>query len=105
MKRLVLLSSVVALAIVFAATNAYCSGMLNFHVNGVEADTTACVNNCIDGTAQVTLDSSKNNSQTTWLVFFTIFGHDSQGNLTAIESAGPIPSSMVSGNGIHPSHA
>ena len=99
MKKSVLLSSLAALMCVFTAANAYSSTTNNFQVNGVEGDTTACLNGCIDGTALVGLASDQSHGQTTWFVYFTIYGHDSQGNLTVIEVDGQIPSSMVSGNG------
>src|SRR5205807_8473609 len=58
-----------------------------------------CVNGCVDGTALVTVASGQSSGQTTWFVYFDVYGHDSQGNLTHIGSSGQIPSSMVSGNG------
>ncbi len=95
-----ILSSLAALVFVFAAATAYSTTTNNFQVNGVDANTTACLNNCIDGTALIGLASSQGGgAPTTWFVYITIYGHDSQGNLTAIGGSGQIPASMVSGNG------
>lgn len=83
----------------FALTTATAQTTTNFQANGVTASMTACINNC-NGLVGLTLDSSHTTGQTTWLVFFDVFGQDSQGNLTIIEAVGPVPASMVSGNGI-----
>ncbi len=99
MKKSILLSSLAVCTLLITATNAYSATTFKFQTQGVTASMTACLNNC-DGLAGVTLDSGQSNGQTTWLVFFDIYGHDSQGNLTVIEGVGQIPSSMVSGNGI-----
>lgn len=96
MKKTVLLSSLAAF--VFALTSANAQSTNKFQVNGVEANMTACLNGCVGGTAIVTLASSQSNGQTTWFVYFDVYGQDSQGNLTHIGSSGQIPSSMVSGN-------
>ncbi len=100
MKKSLLLFSAAALVLVLTMAKAYSSTTSRFQFNGVDANTTACLNNCVDGTALIGLASSQGGgSPTTWYVYITVYGHDSQGNLTQIGGAGQIPASMVSGNG------
>lgn len=99
MKKSVLLSSLAVFTLLITATSARSATTYKFQTSGVTASMTACLNNC-QGEAVVTLDSGKSSGQTTWFVYFDIYGQDSQGNLTVIEGVGQIPSSTVSGNGI-----
>ena len=98
MKKSVLLFLAAAFTSMITAANAFSATTQNFQTSGVTASMTACTNNC-SGEAVVTLLSGQSNGQTSWFVFFDVYGQDSQGNLTVIESSGQIPSNMVSGNG------
>jgi hypothetical protein len=99
MKKSILLSWLAALAFLFTAANAYSSSTYKFEVSGVDAYSTTCLNNCAGGPALLALSSGKQQGTTTWFVYITIYGRDSQGNQTMIGGVGQIPSSMVSGNG------
>ncbi|HEY3972479.1 MAG TPA: hypothetical protein VGM18_05710 [Candidatus Sulfotelmatobacter sp.] len=98
MKKSVLLSSLAALVMLIATANAHASTTYKFEVSGVDAYSTTCLNNC-SSLALITLSSGKDQGTTTWFVYITIYGQDSQGNQTMIGGVGQVPSSMVSGNG------
>lgn len=78
--------------------NASSATVAHFQANGVTAYTTACANDC---TTQVnlTLLQSKGAGQNLYYIYFDIYGHDGQSQVTDVNAVGPIPANMVSGDG------
>ena len=86
-----------ALALIFFGANAY-SSSTTIQANGANAMTLVCSNNC-STSLSLSLFSSQSNDTTTTTVIFGLFGSDSNGNPTSIIGSGPVPASMLSGNG------